>query len=554
MLFQTTEFLVLLLAVFVGVSLLRRPSGQQTLLLMASYLFYGWWDVRFLMLLLLSTAIDYTAARGMSGRLPWAKRGQITLSLLLGGVAFLAFDWSIVRHWPQTWSWASLVRPDFERTAPVLVTLVTAAALLPFVVEPVLRLPAVARRRTLLGLSVASNLGMLGYFKYHDFFAENYAGLATLFGSSSEFEALSVALPVGISFYTFQTLSYTIDVSRGELAAETSFRRLALYVSYFPQLVAGPIMRPQTFLPTLRQPWTLREDRLISGFHLAAVGLVKKLVIADAIAPLVSVILDDPVGRPSLAIWLGTILFAIQIYCDFSGYTDLARGISRMLGVEIPLNFDGPYLATSVADFWRRWHISLSSWLRDYLYIPLGGNRGGELRVSGNLLVTMLLGGLWHGAAWNFVIWGGYQGVLLCGHRQFRRWCHSRPRLDRWLRSRPGTFIRWGVTMYAVALGWLIFRVGDLTALASAVRSFVVFDGRLSPAGLGLGQGAPFTALIAATAFVVLHAGSRLTPRTWPERLDAMPPRWQPVFGVLLGAGLFFTWPSGETPFVYFQF
>ena len=540
MLFQTPEFVALLLAVFFGLTVLRSVRPQHLLLLAASYLFYGWWDIRFLMLLLLSTAVDYCVARSFDGRVPWSKRLQIAVWLSAGAVAFLALDFSSAT-------------PRVELSGTLLAVMGFAASG-PFLLAIADRLPPAVRRRVLLAFSVAFNLGLLGYFKYHNFFAANYAGLASWLGSSSTFAAVDIALPVGISFYTFQTLSYTIDVYRGDLTPERRFSRLALYVSYFPQLVAGPIMRPQTFLPKLDKPWTLTEAGFVSGFHLAIVGLVKKVVIADAIAPLVGVILDDPAGQTTLAVWLGTVLFAIQIYCDFSGYTDIARGVSRMLGVEIPINFDAPYLATSIADFWRRWHISLSTWLRDYLYIPLGGNRGRESRVCVNLMVTMLLGGLWHGAAWNFVIWGGYQGALLCMNRWLSRRIAAWPAANAWLATRPGTTVRWAATMYFVAFGWLIFRVQSLPDLASASYAFLVPDGVLSATGMGLGTGAPFHALLAAFAFVLLHGGGRLGSLTWPERLDAMPTRWQPAFCTLLGAGLFFAWPTGETPFVYFQF
>ena len=540
MMFQTPEFLLLLLAVFAGVGLVRRCRGQHAILLAASYLFYGWWDVRFLMLLLLSTVVDYTVARCLDGGLPWSKRWQLSGWLVAGCAVFVAVDYS-----------SGTLRSEL---AVALWTITGLAAALPLGSELVLRLPIAVRRRVLLGASLSVNLGMLGYFKYHNFFMENAIGLAGWFGSSQPFAAVSVALPVGISFYTFQTLSYTIDVYRGDLRAERKFSRLALFVSYFPQLVAGPIMRPQTFLPTLDKPWTLDEHRLVSGFHLAVVGLVKKVVIADSIAPLVGTIFDGGLPPSTLSVWIGTVLFAVQIYCDFSGYTDIARGVSRTLGVEIPLNFNAPYLATSVSDFWRRWHISLSTWLRDYLYIPLGGNRGSDGRVSINLMLTMVLGGLWHGAAWNFVIWGGYQGALLVSHRQLKRVIVRLPRLDRWLKTRSGTTLRWGVTMYSVLLGWLIFRVGSLSQLTGSVQAFVIPDGRLSLSGIGLGTGSPFLALMAAVVFGVVHAAGRLGSRTWPERLDRMPRRWQPAFGVLLGFGLFFTWPSGETPFVYFQF
>ena len=290
-----------------------------------------------------------------------------------------------------------------------------------------------------------------------------------------------------------------------------------------------------------------------SGFHLAMTGLVKKVVIADSVATLADSVFENPIGLPSVAIHLGAMLFAVQIYCDFSGYTDIARGISRIFGVEIPLNFRAPYFSTSIIDFWRRWHISLSTWLRDYLYIPLGGSRGGRARTHVNLLATMVLGGLWHGAAWNFVVWGAYQGVLLSLNRELREAIQRRPALDRWMCSRPGTVLRWAATMYLVLLGWVIFRVTDGIALASAVRSYVLFDGAIGLSGIGLGNGLAMVSLVAMAAFVLGHALTQLSPE-WPERLDTAPTHWVALGYVGIGMLLFFAWPVSHTPFVYFQF
>ena len=537
MLFQTPEFVALLLAVFAALAVLKSPRPQQAMLLGASYLFYGWWDVRFLMLLLVSTVVDYSVARRMNGAVSWQKRWQLSFWLAAGAVAFLVLP-------PAS-------NTELRRLAAWIVA---GASALPLVIAAVDLIPERSQRRVLLGVSLVTNLGMLGYFKYRDFFAQNYNGLSGWFGWESSIAPLELALPVGISFYTFQTLSYTIDVYRGDLQSERSFRRLALYVSYFPQLVAGPIIRPQTFLPTLAKPWTLSESRFVSGFHLAVVGLVKKVVIADSIAPLVAVVLDEPAAATTLSIWMASVLFTVQIYCDFSGYTDIARGVSRMLGVEIPLNFDAPLLATSMADFWRRWHISFSTWLRDYLFLPICGRKPPETRVAGAMMATMLIGGLWHGAGWNYVVWGGYQGVCLCVNRWFGRYLRSHRGLKSRLQTPAGTLVRWAATMYFTALGMLIFRVHSLEAVLVAIRKFIIFDGELGATGAGLGRGAPFQALLMASLFFLCHFGGRLRGSTWADRLDLIPHRLQPAFGVFLGAGLFFTWPTAESPFVYFQF
>ena len=250
---------------------------------------------------------------------------------------------------------------------------------------------------------------------------------------------------------------------------------------------------------------------------------------------------------------MGAVLFAAQIYCDFSGYTDIARGVSRVLGVEIPLNFDAPYFSTSIIEFWRRWHISLSTWLRDYLYIPLGGSRCGPVRLYFNLMATMVLGGLWHGAAWNFVVWGAYQGVLLCINRPLRAIINGSPLLTRASRHPLGVLTRWGVTMYLVLLGWLVFRVSGYGNVMYAVRRFVLFDGRWELSGLGAGTASPFTAILACGIFVLLHTLGFFS-RSWPERLDAAPRTVQLLAYAAMGFVCFLAWPSEQEPFIYFRF
>ncbi len=358
---------------------------------------------------------------------------------------------------------------------------------------------------------------------------------------------------MGISFYTFQTMSYSIDVYRGRVEPERSFRRLALYVAYFPQLVAGPILRPAQFLPSLQKAWILRSDRVRSGFHLVVVGLFKKALIADQVAPLADLILGDPVGRPSIVIMYGALLFAVQIYCDFSGYTDIARGVSRTFGVEIPLNFDFPYFSRSIAEFWRRWHISLSTWLRDYLYISLGGNRSGTVVTYFNLMVTMVLGGLWHGASWNFIIWGSYQGGLLCLNRIASGWIQRSDSLSRIFESRVMIFLSWALTFYLTVLGWILFRVTNPEHLAAAIRSYLIFDGEFGIASTGLGMASPFAATLFFILFVVLHAVGYFR-RRWAEILDTAPRGLQFASYVLLTIVFFFFWPSEQAPFIYFQF
>jgi D-alanyl-lipoteichoic acid acyltransferase DltB (MBOAT superfamily) len=269
------------------------------------------------------------------------------------------------------------------------------------------------RARWVLFLSVGSNLSILGFFKYCDFFLENFQHLLVFFGYSFEPRLLNIILPVGISFYTFQSMSYTIDIYRGRIRPTRRFLDFALFVAFFPQLVAGPIERARTLLPQVLAPRILSLEKIYAGCHLIFWGFFKKVVIADNLTTLVDPVFAADSGQPGWVIIMAVYAFVFQIYCDFSGYSDIARGVGKCLGFDIMVNFRLPYFAANPADVWRRWHISLSSWLRDYLYISLGGNRLGTLKRYRNLLITFTLGGLWHGAAWNYVLWGVFWGISL---------------------------------------------------------------------------------------------------------------------------------------------
>jgi D-alanyl-lipoteichoic acid acyltransferase DltB (MBOAT superfamily) len=316
---------------------------------------------------------------------------------------------------------------------------------------------------------VVTNLGILATFKYFDFFVMSLVEVGDVLGFEMHVSTLKVILPVGISFYTFQTMSYTIDVYRGQLKPTSRFVDLLLYVSFFPQLVAGPIERGAHLLPQVAAPRRVDWNDIHSGAQLMLVGFFKKMVIADNMAVIVNEIFRDenPSGP---AVILASYAFAFQIYGDFSGYTDIARGAARMLGFDIRENFRLPYFAVNPRDFWRRWHISLSSWLRDYLYIPLGGSRRGELRTIRNLAITMLLGGLWHGASWHFVVWGAYHGVLLGVYRIVEVVRGSKE-------SRPGTAVGFVARVifffHLTCLGWFIFRVEDMPQLWHMLTSMV---------------------------------------------------------------------------------
>jgi D-alanyl-lipoteichoic acid acyltransferase DltB (MBOAT superfamily) len=319
---------------------------------------------------------------------------------------------------------------------------------------------ALARKKIGLALSLSCNLGVLAVFKYYNFFSANLHDV----GLISSAPSLGLLLPLGISFHTFQTMSYTIDVYRGVIPAETSLLRFAFFVSFFPQLVAGPIERARELLPQIRLKHALQWDNFVAGSQQMLTGFVKKVVFADNLAPWVNQVYAAPGEYSGLSLLLATYMFAWQIYFDFSGYSDIAIGVARIMGFRFVENFNMPYIAASIQEFWRRWHISLSSWLRDYLYVSLGGNRRGHIRTYANLLITMLLGGLWHGASWNFVIWGGLHGGWLAMERM---WKSLRPESDAHLPKHPALSslapaFRRVLVFHGVCLTWVFFRAATL--------------------------------------------------------------------------------------------
>lgn len=391
MLFNSSTFVVFL-AIVLPVYYMLRHRMQNWLLLVASYVFYGWWDYRFLVLLLLSTVIDF---------------------------------------------WAAI---HIEQS------------------------PTLSRRRWFLAISMLFNMGCLCFFKYFNFFTDATVKLLGVLGFQADAPTLQILLPVGISFYTFQTMSYTIDVYRAECKASRNLVEFAVSVAFFPHLVAGPIQRAANLLPLVENDRKFSAENSAVGLWLILVGYVKKCVIADRLADLVDA--GFTAGGPPLhgaQDWLLLYAFAFQIYGDFSGYSDIARGLSKIMGFELMVNFKAPYLVTNPSDFWRNWHISLSTWLRDYLYIPLGGSRYSPARTYANLFTTMLLGGLWHGAGWAYLAWGVYQGALLIVHRLLK------PVIDRigGVGTRAlGAPVWHGLLVigffHLTCLGWLIFRIGSL--------------------------------------------------------------------------------------------
>jgi alginate O-acetyltransferase complex protein AlgI len=403
------------------------------------------------------------------------------------------------------------------------------------------------RRWLVLWISIGFNLGVLGFFKYYGFFAENLQALLAAVGIGVSLPTLHVVLPIGISFYTFMTVSYVIDVYRREIPATTHPIDFAVFVAYFPHLVAGPILRAPVLLPQIALPRQITRDRVAEGLWLIGWGLVKKVFVADNLAPIVDAAFAPghvPTGGEVL---VGVYAFAFQIYSDFSGYSDMARGISLLMGIELNVNFRFPYFVRSPRAFWRHWHISLSTWLRDYLYIPLGGNRGSRARTYRNLMITMMLGGLWHGAAWPFVFWGTYHGALLVAYRALAgRWASSRVLavLERPIWRLAG----WALMFHLTCYGWLLFRarsaaqVGDMTMALANWRG--AWSGELQHRALEV-------ALYVAPLLLV-HAWE-----AWKDDLNAV--RWLPLaprYAVYVALA-FLTVLFGEfggAQFIYFQF
>ncbi len=400
MLFNSSTFFIFFVVVFtLYLALQGHLKLQNRLLLIASYVFYGWWDWRFLGLIWLSTTIDYFCG------------------LMIG------------------------------------------------------KTEAIAKRKAFLILSVCVNLGILGFFKYFNFFSESFEKLIHLFGFQTTPFILQIILPVGVSFYTFQEISYIVDVYRKQLKPVKNFLDYALFVAFFPQLMAGPINRAVHLLPQILLPRALRPDLFYEGCYLIFWGLYKKMFVADNLAKIVFPIFSAPPPYNGAQVLLGIYAFAFQIYCDFSGYTDMARGLGKVMGFDIMLNFNLPYFATNPSDFWRRWHISLSTWLRDYLYVPLGGNRQGKLKTYRNLMLTMLLGGLWHGANWTFVLWGTYHGILLCAYKWLEPYAHTLPKIKNRLLQNAWFGIKVIFFFHLICLGWLFFRAGSFSQIMEMLHA-----------------------------------------------------------------------------------
>lgn len=399
-------------------------------------------------------------------------------------------------------------------------------------------------RRALLLASLGANLGLLATFKYYDFFVrsaqESFAFLGLELGT------LNLILPIGISFYTFQTLSYTIDLYRQRIEPCPSLLDFALFVAFFPQLVAGPIVRAAEFLPQLRRPLVRNRVDLFVGTRQFVIGLFKKVFVADNLARFVDEVFANAGAYDTATTWLAVAAYAIQIYCDFSGYSDMAIGTARVLGFRFDTNFDFPYLARSMSDFWRRWHISLSSWLRDYLYIPLGGNRRGPGRTQINLMLTMLLGGLWHGAAWTFVAWGAIHGAALV----IQRGLVSIGGGTRWGAGSMGKIAARLATLVVVLVAWVFFRAASFDSAGRMLGAMFHVDG-VQPDGGGIAW--PFPFAIAMVVLTIAVHGIQLSGHGAVLRLPGN--RWRtPILLCTMVWLVLLYHPTAFSPFIYFQF
>lgn len=476
MLFNTFIFFIFL-AVIIPIYYLLSKNWRKYFLILASYIFYGYWDWRFCSLLLISTVVDFYASKYM------------------------------------------------DRTE-----------------NP-------AKRRSLLLVSVFTNLGILGFFKYFQFFVDSVSPVAGIFGGNLDYLHMNVILPVGISFYTFQTMSYTIDIYRRKLKPAENFADFSLYVSFFPQLVAGPIERAGHLLPQIRLMNNPTKSQINTGIILIVTGMFKKVMIGDTTGRIVDNIFANPGFYKSDELLAALILFSIQIYADFSGYSSIARGTARLFGIELMRNFEQPYLSSNITEFWRRWHISLSSWLRDYLYIPLGGNRKGKIRTDVNLMITMLLGGLWHGANWTFVIWGGLHGIYLIIHKLISRGKEIKTRFEYTsFKSLLVFSFKVLMTFLLVLVTWLFFRAESFPQVFLIIGKFINWeDGEFTQRFIRM------TGIFIIVIFSLDILEYYSKRHSFLIKLKSVPVRYGILAGIFI-VTLIYMFQSEPLPFIYFQF
>ena len=464
MLFNSYIFIfVFLPIVLLGWWSVRRNAPRLAFLTLASYIFYGWWDWRFLPLMWISTGVDWWAGQKIAA----------------------SEDTGYRKRW--------------------------------------------------LAVSMTFNLAILGFFKYYGFFANSVNAVAEQMGKAGWIPTLNIILPIGISFYTFNSMSYTIDIYRRIVKPAKSFLHYSTFVALFPHLIAGPIVRYSDIEDQLNAlktvlPW----DEAATGIYFFVIGMAKKLLIADQLAGPVNGYFAAPGGQGAAAAWLGVLGYTFQIYFDFSAYSDMAVGLAHLLGIQFPINFNSPYKAHNISDFWRRWHISLSTWLRDYLFIPLGGSRKGIARTAVNLFITMFLGGLWHGANWTFVCWGLYHGVLLAGYHLLRQ---------RNLVPKSVALSR-AITFLMVVFGWVFFRAATLT---QAVGIFKEMFGASGLGDLHLARLNGFYIL----SIIFAWAIANFAPNSWEIKFEPKP-RYAYALALILVWTILLL--QKESPFLYFQF
>ena len=424
-------------------------------------------------------------------------------------------------------------------------------------------------KKVFLAISVVGAIGILGYFKYYNFAILGLSQALAAMNFSVALQVYDIVLPIGISFYTFHALSYVFDIYRGKMSPIGSFTEYALFVSFFPHLVAGPILRAKDFLPQLKTAVTFTPENFKIGVTRIGIGIVKKVVLADNIAYYVNLVFANPdvpiQSSNSFFIIAATILFGFQIYFDFSGYCDIAIGSARIFGFSFPENFNIPYLSHNPTDFWRRWHITLSSFIRDYIYIPLGGNRKGVARTYLNLFVTMTLCGIWHGAAWNFVLWGMYHGVLLCAHKMIMTKRHIIDRITFLSKTHAGLVVKILVAQYFIFMGWILFRVSDVNDIVYCVDKWIFIDWASLVSGLSKYSdilklnaaiiGVPLVILLVLfrkkIRFSALFSLSRIDPVEYISRLNN---RYWGLYLVVVFMLLLCLAPSRSPEFIYFQF
>ncbi len=475
MIFNSLTFLVFV-AVFLPVYFNLKGRNRLIWALAGSYLFYGWWDWRFLSLIAISTMVDFYLGSKMHVE-------------------------------------------DDER-----------------------------KRKQLLLASMVLNLGLLGFFKYFGFFTDSFVAMLQNFGLNPSIHTLNIILPVGISFYTFQSMSYTIDIFRKKLTPEPDVLRFATFVAFWPQLVAGPIVRASDFLPQFRKDHNFEWNRFTSGIAQVLWGFFKKVAVADSLSPIIDQCFGEPNAFASIYLLIGVVFYSFQIYCDFSGYSDIAIGFARMLGFDFPHNFRTPYFSKGFSEFWRRWHISLSSWLRDYLYISLGGNRKGNVKTYRNLMLTMLLGGLWHGANWTFVFWGFLHGLYLMVERF---WSKSFGAIMDFLRFPKALKLTINLLLvyFFTCFAWIFFRSPDFGTAMEVINGIAGLEG--------------FNAVNIMNKFIVMKGVMLISfllvveisdlKWNWGEVVLRNPVFRVASFAVLLWMIAFFG-TFGSNAFIYFQF